>query len=157
MCRRFRQLEIGFFEGCSQVSCLSLPDDLPLPNNQELGGDLLRDGQDVGGKKDGNAAFGGRDQDVTHRFGGNGVNGFKRFIEEQGFRVGQEGHGKGSLLAGAVRAATGKGPPCGSEPEGMDQLLDAVGGDRFRETIDVSSEKKVFVNGKVFEESQIFR
>ncbi len=89
-------------------------------------------------------------------FGGDGVEAFKGFVEEQDARVVKQGERERGFLAHAVRALIDEGMAAVFEGERAQQLIGAGVGFAASESVDGAGEKEVLLDGEGGEESEGF-
>ncbi len=127
-----------------------------MVDHDDLVGDAIDERQDVGGEQNCYALLGAGAEEEADGFGGDGVDAFEGFIEEERFRIGEERHGEGGFLFHAVGAFADECVAAMFEAEDAEELVGAVDGFVFGEFVNGAGEVEVFGDGEFVEEGEAF-
>jgi hypothetical protein len=138
-----------FFEG-------AVGDEMAAVDDGDVGAEALDDLEDVGGEEDGGAAG---DHALEHGFesgGGDGVDAFEGFVEEEDFWTVDDGGGEGELFLHAVGEVGDEFFCFTGEAHELEEFGGADGGGGGVEAVHAADEVQVLGCGEAAEEGQAF-
>jgi len=121
-----------------------------------MSGEAFDDGEDVRGEKYGDAALGEAFEQVADGFGGDRIDAFEGFVEEEHFGIVEKREGERGFLAHAVGAVIGEGVTAVFEGESAEEIVGAACGFLFGQAVDGAGHLEVLFDGEVVEEAEVF-
>ena len=147
---------IAGFDAGAELFEGAVGDEAAAVDDRDVSAEALDDFEDVRGEEDGGAA---RDHALKHGFeraGGDGVDAFEGFVEEEDFGAVDNGSGESEFFLHAVGEVGDELFGFVGERHELEQLLGAGGGGGGIEAVHAADEVEVLGCGKTAEEGEAF-